>query len=135
MRNETFDKAVSEILRHDAQYPRAAYELLPAALDYTVRNLRMEHRCEPDDASRQHVTGRQLAEGLRDYMLAEYGPFAKGMLDDLNIFRTDDIGNIVYNLIRVGAFGKTEEDRLEDFHAVYDFEKAFVEPYRPQAQD
>lgn len=130
MRNEIFEQAVSKILAKDATYPRAAYSLLPAALDYTVRALRAD-RGEAGDDRPQHVTGRQLSEGLRDYMLAEYGPFAKGLLDDLNIHRTDDIGRIVYNLIDVGAFGKTAEDRQEDFHAVYDFREAFVDPYIP----
>lgn len=131
MRNELFENAVSRILAKDSRYPREAYALLPAALDHTVRALRTEHPAEGEADRAQHVTGRQLAEGLRDYMIAEYGPFAKGLLDDLNIRSTDDIGNIVYNLIDVGAFGKTAEDRLEDFHAVYDFHAAFVEPYIP----
>ncbi len=129
MRNETFEQAVARILAKDSRYPREAYSLLPAALDHTVRALRADRREEGGDDRPQHVSGRQLAEGLRDYVLAEYGPFAKGILDDLNIRRTDDIGNIVYNLIDVGAFGKTDEDRLEDFHDVYDFREAFVEPY------
>lgn len=129
MHNETFEKAVSRILAEDNRYPREAYALLPAALDHTVRALRSGRHEEGGDDRPQHVSGRQLSEGLRDYMLAEYGPFAKGLLDDLNIRSTDDIGNIVYNLIKVGAFGKTEEDKLEDFHAVYDFNEAFVAPY------
>lgn len=131
MRNETFEQAVTKILEKDDTYPRAAYGLLTAALDYTVRALRSDRGGEGGDDRPQHVTGRQLAEGLRDYMLSEYGPFAKGLLDDLNIQRTDDIGRIVYNLIDVGAFGKTKEDRIEDFHAVYDFTEAFVVPFLP----
>ena len=29
-----------------------------------------------------------------------------------------------------GAFGKTDSDKKSDFHAVYDFEEAFVLPFR-----
>jgi uncharacterized repeat protein (TIGR04138 family) len=38
---------------------------------------------------------------------------------------------MVFNLIEAGIFGKTEEDSLEDFKNVYDFEAAFVKPFTP----
>ena len=130
MRNERFDDAVSAILSTDTRYPREAYTLITAALDYTLRGLHADRRPHDDGPEGPHVTGKQLAEGLRDYMLSEFGPFAKGLLDDLNIRSTDDIGELVYNLIDVGAFGKTDRDKKSDFHAVYDFEEAFVLPFR-----
>lgn len=130
MRNETFEDAVARILARDSRYPRDAYAVLPAALDYTVRELQKKHLLK--DPNSQHVTGQQLAEGFRSYMISEYGPFAENILKDLRIRSTDDIGNIVYNLISVGMFGKTANDRLEDFHNIYSFYDAFVLPYIPQ---
>ncbi len=134
MRNERFETAVKAILDEDTRYPAGAYHLLPSALDYTVRQVCMEHHHTQDGEvdHRQHVTGQQLSEGFRDYMLAEYGPFAKGLLDSYNIRATEDIGHLVYNLIKVGAFGKTERDSINDFAHVYDFEKAFVHPFLPK---
>jgi uncharacterized repeat protein (TIGR04138 family) len=38
---------------------------------------------------------------------------------------------MVFNLIAAGVFGKTEEDSIEDFKNVYDFEEAFVRPFAP----
>jgi uncharacterized repeat protein (TIGR04138 family) len=38
---------------------------------------------------------------------------------------------MVFNLIAAGIFGKTEQDSLEDFKNVYDFEEAFVRPFAP----
>ncbi len=134
MKNEIFDEAVSKILEADKTYPRSAYNLLPAALDYTVRNVHRHCRAQGGDDQPQHVTGKQLSEGFRDYMLSVYGPFAKDILDDLSIRRTRDIGELVYNLIKVGAFGRTEKDRIEDFDEVYDFEEAFVKPYLPRTK-
>ncbi len=131
MRNERFDDAVSAILSTDTRYPREAYTLVTAALDHAIRARRAERRDEGREEGPEgpHVSARQLAEGLRDYMLAEFGPFAKGLLDDLNLRSTDDIGNLVYNLIGVGAFGQSKDDKRSDFHALYDFHEAFVEPY------
>ena len=130
MRNERFDDAVSAILSTDTRYPREAYTLITAALDYTIRGIHADRRPHDDSPEGPHVSGQQLAEGLRDYMLSEFGPFANGLLEDLNINSTDDIGELVYNLIEVGAFGKTDSDKKSDFHAVYDFEETFVLPFR-----
>ena len=38
---------------------------------------------------------------------------------------------MVFNLIGAGIFGKTDEDSMEDFKSVYDFEEAFVKPFAP----
>lgn len=135
MRNENFDRAVQQILKTDDRYPAEAYALMPQILDYTCREVQKQVReIGNDDPDRpdNHVTGQQLAEGLREYMLQEYGPFAFDILSDLNIRATIDIGNLVYNLISVGCFGKTDDDRLEDFEEVYDFQEAFVEPFAVQ---
>lgn len=120
MRNESFEKAVETIIQRDPAYPTSAYSLIAIALEYTMR------RCSVAG----HVSGRQLSEGLRDYMLEEFGPFAQDVLYDCRIRKTSDIGRIVYNLIDVGAFGKTEHDTIEDFDNLYDFEATFTQPFR-----
>ncbi len=38
----------------------------------------------------------------------------------------------MFNLIGAGIFGKTEEDSINDFKSVYDFNEAFVKPFEPQ---
>ncbi|MGN0886459.1 MAG: Minf_1886 family protein [Candidatus Spyradenecus sp.] len=131
MRDKRFDKAVARILAHDKRYPARAYDLMPAVIDYTVRHPAPVDPGEPP-RPQGHVSGRQLALGFRDYLLAEFGPFAADLLDEMNIRSTDDIGNLVYNLISVGIFGKTQSDSLSDFHAVYDFTEAFRDYYAPR---
>ena len=42
-----------------------------------------------------------------------------------NVEETDDFGRMVFHLVEHGLMGKTEEDNLEDFHAVYDLLEAF----------
>lgn len=131
MRDKRFDKAVAQILEQDNRYPARAYDLMPAVIDYTVRH---PAPADPNEPPRPqgHVSGRQLAIGFRDYLLAEFGPFAADLLDEINIRSTDDIGNLVYNLISVGVFGKTNADSRADFHAVYDFKEAFRDYYAPR---
>jgi uncharacterized repeat protein (TIGR04138 family) len=54
------------------------------------------------------------------------------VFDSWGIHSSADIGNMVFNLIGAGIFGKTEEDSLEDFRNVYNFEEVFVKPFAPE---
>jgi uncharacterized repeat protein (TIGR04138 family) len=73
---------------------------------------------------RHHVSGPELCEGIRQLALAEFGMMAKTVFRLWGVEKTDDWGNIVYNLIEAELMNKTSEDSLQDFHAVYDFDQA-----------
>jgi uncharacterized repeat protein (TIGR04138 family) len=53
------------------------------------------------------------------------------LLHNWGIRKTADVGNIVFNLIDTGLFGKSDDDRHEDFANVYDFKATFLEPFQP----
>ena len=53
------------------------------------------------------------------------------VFDSWGIRSCEDVGHMVFNLIGAGVFGKTEQDSIEDFKNVYDFEEAFVKPFAP----
>ena len=74
----------------------------------------------------------ELLEGVRHYALKEFGPMVMTVFDSWGIHTSEDIGNMVFNLIGAGIFGKTEEDSIEDFRNVYDFEEVFVKPFAPE---
>jgi hypothetical protein len=38
---------------------------------------------------------------------------------------------MVWQMIELGVFGKTENDSRADFNGVFDFKTAFVEPFLP----
>jgi uncharacterized repeat protein (TIGR04138 family) len=54
-----------------------------------------------------------------------WGQLAKTVLGRWNIHASADFGEMVYLMIRHRFMKKTEEDSLEDFRNVYDFEEAF----------
>ena len=54
------------------------------------------------------------------------------VFESWGICSCEDIGHMVFNLIGAGIFGKTDEDSIEDFKAVYDFQEAFAKPYAPE---
>ncbi len=51
------------------------------------------------------------------------------------IQRTDDFGDIVFNLVEAGLMNKTDEDTRKDFHEVYDLDQALVQGYRIELEE
>ena len=74
----------------------------------------------------RHVSGQELCEAARRYGLQQYGFLTPIVLATWGIRRTEDIGEIVFNMIDIGQMRKTKADRREDFHGVYDFDEAFT---------
>ncbi len=120
-----FATAVEEIVQRDPRFDREAYIFVRDALDHTVK-----HRGKARGEVREHVTGQELLGGLRQYALQQFGPMVPTVFEHWGILATQDIGCIVFNLIGAGIFGKTDRDSLEDFRDVFDFQEAFVEPFR-----
>ena len=72
-----------------------------------------------------HVSGQQICDALRELATERWGMMGKTVLGKWNIRETIDFGNMVYLMIDHGFMHKTEDDSLEDFHDVFDFDKAF----------
>lgn len=130
---------LAELLRHDPRYKLDAYIFVFRAIDYARQlgfgkaapsePLSEEDEGEEEEPQR-HVTGQELCLAARDYAFEQYGYLAQAVLNSWGIRSTGDIGEIVYNLIRVGMMRKTREDRREDFDDVYDFDAAFGRGFR-----
>jgi uncharacterized repeat protein (TIGR04138 family) len=116
----------------DPRYRPQAYHAVRLALDHAQRNVHGEPRKGSRANSRsRHVTGPQVLEGFRQHCLDTYGPMTYPLLHNWGIRKTADVGNIVFNLIDTGLFGKSDDDRHEDFANVYDFKATFLEPFQP----
>lgn len=127
MNPDSFDEVVNRICAADERYDPDAYFFLREALDHTVATLGRNAGGKP-----QHVSGKELSLGIRDYALQEFGPLAWLVLTEWGLERTLDFGDLVYNLIEAGSMGKTDADSRDDFRDVFDFREAFVRPYEPQ---
>ena len=122
-----FTEALDSIVAADPRYQRDAYIFLRDALDYTTKQQK-----KIKGAAVRHVAGPELLQGVREYALKEFGPMALSVFSFWGIYRCEDIGHMVFNLIGAGIFGKTDEDSMEDFKEVYDFHEAFVKPFEPE---
>ncbi len=110
-------KKLSDLVARDPRYKLEAYTFVLAALHDTVTKLEKP----------RHVTGQELAWGMRRYALDQFGPMAKTVLQHWGIRQTLDLGKIVFALIDVKLLSKQDQDKLEDFDKVYEFEKSFSE--------
>ncbi len=108
------------IVEKDTRYPLEAYLFVLEALYFTRKKYKKE----------RHVTGQELCSGIKELALSRYGPMAKTVLEHWGIKKTIDFGNIVFNMVNEKVLSKTEEDNIEDFQNVYDFDDVFVKQYR-----
>lgn len=116
-------KSLHQVAR-EAGYPLEAFEFVHEGLGYTAARLIGESK-KP-----RHITGAELAEGLRELAIERWGMLARTVLQRWGVVSTMDFGRIVYALIDAEMMAKCDEDSLEDFRGVYDFRKAFETAYR-----
>jgi len=109
-----FHSVVEVISRQDSRYKPDAYEFVLDALYFTQKELKKSG----------HINGKELLEGIRVFALKQYGPMARTVFSHWGISKTDDFGNIVFNMISKKLLSKTETDTIEDFNSVYEFDTA-----------
>ncbi len=123
-----FEEAVDHIVAENPRYHRDAYFFLRDALDYTVKRLgkdRIPRRS-------QHVSGPELLDGIRQFALEQFGPMVPTVFETWGLHRSGDFGEMVFLLIDSGVFGRSDSDEREDFEDIFDFEDAFVKPFKPR---
>ncbi len=120
-----FSEAVSRICARDSRYLPEAYFFLHEGLMRTLKKIQAAEK-KP-----RQISGAELATGLREYALKQFGPLTLTVLDRWGIRTTRDFGELVFVLLDAGLLGKTDEDCIEDFDDLYSFEEAFRDPFRP----
>lgn len=120
MSHAIFDEEVMERLRErNPRYHEMAYLFVLSALHHVIERLP-----EP-----RHISGRELAEGIRDLAIERFGPMARTVLEYWGVRSTRDFGDLVFALVDCGVLIKRPEDSPEDFVDVFDFEQAFERDY------
>jgi uncharacterized repeat protein (TIGR04138 family) len=123
---------LDELVRRDPRYAYEAYEFVFSALAHTQQMLGRVPPPEGTVAPEQdyHVSGPQLLEGVRDLAQKEFGLMARTVFRMWGVNCTDDVGELVFNLVHAGLMSKTDADNRADFHAVYDLDEALVRDFR-----
>jgi len=110
---------INDIISKDLRYSREAYIFIMDTLQVTKHQLQREG----------HVSGEELSYGIKNFGLYLFGLMTKRVLESWGIYRTEDFGNIVYNLIEAGILGRSEEDSVDDFKDVFDFQEELIDKY------
>ncbi|RFC44421.1 MAG: hypothetical protein DVB28_001070 [Verrucomicrobia bacterium] len=126
MQKIDFAATIDLIIAEDPRFDRDAYFFIKDALEFTV-----EQTKKTRERGTNHVSGRQLLEGIREYALKYFGPMVPTVFETWGITACEHFGEMVYLLIQKGIFGKSEQDSLGDFKGVYTFHEAFVAPFQP----
>jgi uncharacterized repeat protein (TIGR04138 family) len=112
---KNFYEVIEDICEQDKRYKPDSYEFVMEGVRFSQVRLKKTG----------HVSGRELAEGIRELAVKKFGPMAKSVLQYWGMTTTEDIGNIVFNMIDKKILQKTEADIPDDFKDVYSFEEAF----------
>jgi uncharacterized repeat protein (TIGR04138 family) len=99
----------------NGRYPLEAYEFVRKAI-------REHQQKEPGD-----VSARELLQAIKGLALEKFGKGARKALAQWKIFRTEDFGEIVFEMVDAGVLSKNPDDSKEDFANGFGFEEAFPE--------
>ncbi|TVP54995.1 MAG: hypothetical protein EA351_11495 [Gemmatimonadales bacterium] len=113
------DEILDRLRERNPRFHPKAYVFLLSALQHVLKDL---------DQPR-HITGAELAGGVRDLAIRKFGPTARSVLEHWGIHRTDDLGEIVFALVEAEVLVAEDGDRPEDFRNLFDFEEEFERNY------
>lgn len=113
-------------MRRDKSYAPDAYPFMRQALDFAAEKY---HKTSESP----HLSAEELYYGFCACALEEFGPMAAAVMEHWGVGSSEDVGCLVYNLIRVGVFGKQESDRQEQFNNLPPLAELLDAPYLPES--
>ncbi len=123
--HQSFEEAVNVIMERHNEYAPDAYDFLRQAINAGGQLNR-------EKETRRHLSAEELYMKVCILALEEFGPLARTVLNFWGINHSLDIGNIVFNLIEVGVFGKQEDDSIEQFRHLPKLSQLLDAPYVTQ---
>lgn len=109
------DEVLDRLQERNPRFHPRAYIFVLQALQRVIQSLEQP----------RHVSGQELAEGVRELALERFGPMARIVLEHWGIHDTEDVGRVVFAMVEQGILIKQDDDHPDDFSDVFDFEEAF----------
>jgi uncharacterized repeat protein (TIGR04138 family) len=126
-------RSLAKLLRDDPRFKADAYHFVRESLAFAQEELGFGAPTEYEldqEGYEPHLSPQQLCEASRIYALEQFGYMAKVVLNSWGIHSTSDLGEIVFNLIRIGQLKKSDRDRREDFDDVFDFNEVLQQDFK-----
>lgn len=119
------DHRILELCRQAPHFAYEAYEFVCEGVTFTMTRLGRS-RADGKKNFEQHVSGAELLRGICDLAVTEFGMMAPVVFKQWGIQKTDDVGTIVFNLIKAELLSKSDRDTPEDFHELFDLREALT---------
>ena len=107
-----------DIVAKDSRYNARAYALL----------MDVVHYLSGEDG--KHCSGEDILDEFKERALDQYGPLTYTVLTEWGVTCTEDIGEMMFNLVEGRRVGRDENDTAESFAGGYDFKETFLAPYQ-----
>ncbi|MEI7998306.1 MAG: Minf_1886 family protein [Candidatus Omnitrophota bacterium] len=120
--NEEFYYIVSQICKEDPRYHVDSYEFVMEALSFAQKKFKRD----------KHVNGYEFLEGIKGLLMKKFGPMTIPVLDYWGVKKTEDFGNIVFNLEEYKIIARDKQEQYETFKDGYDFQEVFDKGYRKE---
>ena len=117
------------LCREVPHFAYEAYEFVCEAVTFTTERLGRKKGKKESQPIDQHVSGAELLRGVYDLAIREFGMMAPVVVKRWGIRTTDDIGRMVFNLIKVELLSKSDRDAPEDFHDLFDLQQTLTEGF------
>ncbi len=120
---------ILDIVRRDGRFAYEAYEFMFEALTHTQQMVGRVPIGGEKPGAEHHVSCKEILEGAVDLAREEFGFMARTVFQQWGVRTTDDLGEIVFNMIEADLLRKTDTDNRADFHDVFDLGRALTEGY------
>lgn len=104
---------LEELVRRDPRFPLEAYEFVREAVMHAMRG-----RGDAD------LSARQLLAAVPELARREFGMMARTVFRLWGVNSTEDLGEIVANLVSAGLMSAGPNDCRDEFRAAYDLDAA-----------
>jgi uncharacterized repeat protein (TIGR04138 family) len=127
---DAVDPRILELCREDSRFAYEAYEFVCDAVTFTQTRLgRMANAHEEEAEDDHHVSGAELLRGTVELAIREFGMMAPVVFKQWGVRKTDDVGEIVFKLIKVQRLSKSDRDDPDDFHDLFDLHQALADGF------
>jgi len=118
-----------DLCRDDPRFSYEAYEFVCDAVTYTQDRLGRAGNDTEDGDDDRHVSGPELLRGVCELAVQQFGLMAPVVFKRWGVRMTDDIGAMVFNLIKVERLSKSDRDAPDDFHDLFDLHQTLADGF------
>lgn len=133
-RTNAVDQKILDLIQDDPRYMYEAYDFVCETVTYTQDRLgRVPRDGRRDPGDDCHVGGEELLKGACELAVKQFGMMAPVVFRLWGIHATDDIGELVFNLIKIERLSKSDRDDPADFRDRFDLQSALEDGFEMSA--